>query len=479
MQVATGAAVGGGSLIYANVSVEPPTNVFDQGWPKEITFCELKPYFDEVARYMNVQAVPDNQQTDRAKLVKIAAEKIAQPERFRKLTVAVTFDPKWSYDLDDPFNVNRSKTWKNQQGAEQGTCIHKGYCDIGCPVLAKNTLDLNYLYAAENQFHAEIRELQLVTNIEPADGGYRVHYQDLTTSQCRPGSASARIVIVAAGSMGSTDLLLRCRDVSRSLPDISRFLGRDWSSNGDFLTPAIDTNYSCSPTRGPTITAAIDFNDGSIIGPDGRRAFFWVQDGGFPDLAIPYLARYPDKVIGRFGARELIDHINAAASDANPLQYVMPWFGQGRDDANGIMKLRRRWFGLFGPPELHLKWDIARSENTVLALIDMHRKLSDATGGTPLVDPTWVLGQRGFLRRLDWLLRRLGRNLVTPHPLGGCNMGATRETGVTNHAGEVFGYRNLYVADAAIIPEAIGVNPSRTIGALAERIAKLIAAESR
>jgi cholesterol oxidase len=66
------------------------------------------------------------------------------------------------------------------------------------------------------------------------------------------------------------------------------------------------------------------------------------------------------------------------------------------------------------------------------------------------------------------------KNLITPHPLGGCNMGVTGADGVVNHLGEVFGYPNLYVADGAIIPEAVGLNPSRTIAALAERIAEKI-----
>jgi cholesterol oxidase len=67
-----------------------------------------------------------------------------------------------------------------------------------------------------------------------------------------------------------------------------------------------------------------------------------------------------------------------------------------------------------------------------------------------------------------------GKNLITPHPLGGCAMGDTVEDGVVDHAGEVFGYKNLYVADGALFPRAIGVNPSRTIAALAERVAKII-----
>ena len=77
---------------------------------------------------------------------------------------------------------------------------------------------------------------------------------------------------------------------------------------------------------------------------------------------------------------------------------------------------------------------------------------------------------------LTWTV---GHNLIPPHPLGGCNMGTTAADGVVNHAGEVFGYQNLFVADGAIVPKAIGLNPSRTIGALAERIASLIVAEAR
>ena len=80
-----------------------------------------------------------------------------------------------------------------------------------------------------------------------------------------------------------------------------------------------------------------------------------------------------------------------------------------------------------------------------------------------MVPPTWSLF----------------KELITPHPLGGCNLGNTAADGVVDHRGEVFGYRNLYVADAAIIPTALGVNPSRTIGALAERIAAIIIAENR
>src|SRR5262249_5007332 len=148
--------------------------------------------------------------------------------------------------------------------------------------------------------------------------------------------------------------LFRCRDITRTLPRISRFLGRDWSSNGDFLTPAIGTQLMCSPTRGPTITSAIDFNDGAVKGPGGRSACFWVQAGGSPRVALPYLIKEGDHVLKWFGARDFLDHLNAALRDENPLKFVMPWFGQACDAANGRMSLRRRWLGVLGPRELYL-----------------------------------------------------------------------------------------------------------------------------
>jgi len=477
MRVATGAAVGGGSLIYANISVEAPPSVFQIGWPAEITYAELKPYYDSVARYMNVQPLPDKQLTDRAKLVAIGAKAIGAQDRFRKLDLAVSFDPDWNYDLPDAHNSNRSKPFVNAHGAAQGTCVHLGYCDLGCPVNARNTLDLNYLYSAETKYHAEVRPLHLVDNIEPLKGGYSVYSTDLATAGSRVDTA--RIVIVAAGSMGSTELLLRCRDVHGTLPQVSPFLGHNWSSNGDFLTPALDTRELCSPTKGPTITSAIDFSDGSIQDAEGRPLYFWIQDGGFPDLVIPYLVQRADAILGRLGAKDLVDQINLAMRNENSLKHVMPWFAQGRDAANGRCSLRRRWFGLGGPRQLYLDWDIKASERTILAVIGMHLKLSKATGGCPLIEPSWRLGETGWLSRFSWALRRFGRHLITPHPLGGCNMGDRPERGVVNHAGEVYGYRNLYVADAAIIPEAVGVNPTRTIGALAERVARIICSEGR
>jgi cholesterol oxidase len=458
MAVAQGAGVGGGSLIYANISCEAPKATFDQGWPKEITYSELKPHYDTVAKFMNVQAVPDNQWTDRMKLMKEGAEKIGQGDRFKKLELAVTFDKDWTYGLDDPHNPAKSKRFLNAQGIEQGTCVHLGNCDIGCDVDAKNTLDRNYIPWAEKH-GAEVRELSLVTNVEPQDAGYQVYFDRLDSGQRLPGSETARIVIVAASSLGSTELLLRCRDVSKTLPNLSTFLGRDWSSNGDFLTPAFYASRAMLPTKGPTIACAIDFLDRSESGQS-----FWIEDGGFPDLLGDYVKKEQPAsgVLEGFWAKALIDAFRPMLRDDDqPFRNVMPWFAQGVDAANGILTLHRDFFS--GKPELNLNWDIGKSKDLVDTIIATHTRLAKATGGLPVVPPTWSL--------MNYL--------ITPHPTGGCCMGDTANDGVVNHAGEVFGYRNLYVADAAIIPEALGVNPSRTIGALAERVAKIIKDEGR
>ncbi len=456
MSIAQGAGVGGGSLIYANISCEPRPDIFQNGWPKEITYEELKPHYDVVAKFMNVKAVPTNQWPIRTQLMKEASDAIGEGGRFKQLELAVTFDPKWNYGQPDPHNFKKSTRSPNAQGVEQGTCVHLGNCDIGCDVDAKNTLDKNYIPWAEKH-GAEVRALHLVTNIEPVTGGYKVSFDQLKDGDRLPGSETARIVIVAAGSLGSTELLLRCRDLNRSLPQLSRFLGRDWSSNGDFLTPALYKHREIFPSKGPTITSSIDFLDRS---QDGES--FWVEDGGFPNLLVGYLQARARKIHLGANAMALLTALHGILLGGDPLQHFMPWFAQGVDAANGVLELKRPWW-YFGPPKLSLEWDVAKSRPTIDAIVKMHERLAQATGGIPMVPPTWSLDHY----------------LITPHPLGGCNMGDRASNGVVNHMGEVFGYRNLFVADASIIPEALGVNPSRTIGALAERIASLIASDAR
>ena len=449
MKVVQGAAVGGGSLIYANVSVEAKKFVFENGWPINITYKALKPHYATVGKMLNVQTIPNNQLTKRFRLMKKASNAIGEGTRFRKLPLAVTFSKHWNYGLCDRHSAVNSKCWINPQGRSQGTCVHCGNCDIGCRFGAKNTLDLNYLAVAEDN-NAEIRPLHIARYIQPMEGcGYIVHFEKIEDQCLIRGSISAKVVIVACGSIGSTELLLRCRDEYRTLPKISTALGHRWSSNGDFLTPAIYKEHRVFPTVGPTITCAIDFLDGSI---NGNR--FFVEDGGFPDVVGNTIGEFLG-LLGKSVSGSLKNCFSDAAEDARNqghIDCVMPWFGQAIDASNGTLKLGRPWWKPFGKSKLMLDWDITNSKAAMETMIKMHKRLSIATGGIPVVPPTWT-----FMR-----------DLVTPHPLGGCRMSDNQADGVTNENGEVYGYPGLYVSDGSIIPTALGLNPSRTIAAIAE-----------
>jgi cholesterol oxidase len=204
-----------------------------------------------------------------------------------------------------------------------------------------------------------------------------------------------------------------------------------------------------NPTRGPTITSAIDLLDGTV---DGQAVF--IEDGGLPDLALAFIRDLAADGTVDPRARALVESLRVLLR-LNMFERIMPWFAQARDAADGRLSLK--------DGSLHLDWDIEKSTRAIEAVVRTHEKLARSTGGMPLVPITWTLT----------------KDLITPHPLGGARVGTSAQNGVVGHRGEVFGHRNLYVADGAIIPQAIGLNPSKTIGALAERIAALIAAEGR
>lgn len=450
VSVAQGAGVGGGSLIYANVLIDARPELFDDGWPPEITYAELQPYYARVERMLKPRPVPEPQLTERFKLVRRAAAALGHEARFRPMPVAVTFDDEWAYAGEDAFNAGRSRTWINEHGREQGTCVHCGNCYLGCQVKARNTLDLNYIARAEAH-GADVRPLHIARAITPVSGGYRVDFHRIEGNRLRPGSVTAQRVIVAAGSLGSTELLLRCRDQHRTLPRLSQALGHRWSSNGDFMTISVH-DTAVDPTHGPTITAAVDFLDGTI---DGRR--FFVQDGGFPDYFRTVMESKVRFELKNIGFNAMVFGLALMLRRQGQLANLMPWFGQSCDAADGRLYLGRC---LTKPwkKRLKLKWDCRNSQATIDAMSAMHRQLAAASGGRPLPPYAWTLF----------------KSLITPHPLGGCSMAATAAHGVIDHRGQVFGHPGLFVADGSVIPRAIGLNPSKTIAAVSERIAALL-----
>jgi len=271
--------------------------------------------------------------------------------------------------------------------------VHLGNCDIGCDVRARNTLDLNYLARAETK-SADVRPLHVVTTVAPDGTGYRVSFNRIEAGKLVPGSATAGKVIVAAGSIGSTELLLRCRDEHRTLPNISAQLGVNWSSNGDFLTPAIHPLRRVDPTHGPTITSAINMLDGSAYGQD-----VFIEDGGLPDILRGGLARWAANPPADPIARLVIESLRPLLAGNALADHVMPWFAQSRDAGDGRLHLDQG--------RLTLDWNIAKSKPTIDAVVRLHQELALATEGMALTPLTWTVGN----------------NLITPHPLGGCNLG--------------------------------------------------------
>jgi cholesterol oxidase len=193
----------------------------------------------------------------------------------------------------------------------------------------------------------------------------------------------------------------------------------------------------------------VDLLDGRF---EGQAVF--IEDGGLPNIADAQLRQLSEREGTDDHERALIASVRLLLT-SGALKHVMPWFAQSRDAADGQLSLKNG--------KLFLAWDRAKSKKTIDAVVALHQQMALRTAGLPLTPLTWTLCG----------------DLITPHPLGGCNMARSAALGVVDHKGEVFGYKNLYVADGAIVPEAVGLNPSRTIAALAEHIAAGIVAEQR
>jgi cholesterol oxidase len=424
MLVVQGAGYGGGSLIYANVQIRPPADVFDAGWPSGYSRAALDPYYDLVGYMLDIAPVREARATGelppKTRLTEAAADRLGRRAQTFRPNLAVRFDGAGEEPAPNKF------------GALQSGCVHCGECDIGCNFGAKNTLDLNYLTLAE-RFGAEVTTESEVTWLAAEDGGYRIRYGQHTVA--------ARQVFLCLGAVNTTELLLRCRDQHRTLPRLSRTLGHGYSANGDFLALGIGTSPPFEATNGPTITTAVLHDDDR----DGRRLL--VQDGGYsPQLShlMPFMSPTRlTRLVGRsLASRGSFAALREEEGDATAVLLAM-----GRDTADGTIELRRPGH------RLRVRWDTPANLALYAAETAASRELVTELGGRLALAPNWrFLGQPS-----------------APHNLGGCRMGATAAEGVVDGDGRVFGYPGLHVLDGAIIPGAVGVNPSHTIAAVAER----------
>ena len=446
MHVIHGSGVGGGSLHYFNVHIRPPASIFDDPrWPAAISLESLDPYYRLAHEMLDAAPLspPDGRRLP------------ARTEVFREACRAAGREPELV-----SIAVYTGPGRRNPHGGgEQLSCDYSGNCGLGCATHAKNTLDLNYLALAEHH-GAVVRQLHQVEVIDPlSDGGYRVDYERLDPDDPRAdeqGTVEAGGVIVSAGTLGSNQLLLRCRDVHRTLPELSPALGSGFSGNGDLLLSGAEMNRDVDAGSGPSITAGVDWAT-----PDQEA---YIEDLGLPDAVLWLIEgmlanENPLRNLVRWGELLLDDRLRIPGAarritrererllGGGRTRRFLPYLGMCEDAADGR-------FVLDAQGRLDLKWDPRVSERNLLELEDAMRKLSEALGGVYIPSPLWAAG---------------GRGLLTAHPLGGCAMSADPSSGVVDELGAVHGYRDLFVVDGSIVPTALSRNPTATISALAER----------
>jgi len=469
------AGLGGGSLIYANVFLQPPEEVFDARWPENCKKAELQPYYAVSKAVLGARPIPLNddprRQITRTRLFQDFAKDDGRESQYLDINVF------FGNDFNNPLEIGEQD--KNRYGAVQTSCVYCAECDVGCNTHSKNTLDLNYLFAAEHRYQAKIHTEALAERIIPlnAEGqedpgatgehGYKVVWRELTQDNAET-SALTRRVVVSAGTLGTNELLLRCRDVYKTLPAINHNLGQYFSGNGDFLSFAIDGDKPADPNYGPVITQGVDYN---LFKDFNRENAFILEDASFPNFAAWYIEglrpgishfhafiRTAELAIKRFFKGISTGQLGYAFNSLlkGDFSYTTAvLLCMGIDKSNGVMELDAHGF-------LNVKWPYKDSMPLYQAILAVGQRFKSWLGGL------------AFLPMPNWLWP-VNSN-ITVHALGGCRLADDPSQGVTSAAlenfGQVFGYSGLYVADGALLPTAVGANPVATISALSERVAE-------
>jgi cholesterol oxidase len=446
VSVITAAGVGGGSLVYANVQLRTPADVFDHDWPAALSREVLDPWYDRTEEALRPVSTPADPELPKVRAFAAAGQRAGKVAE--ALPIAVHFgEPR-----EHPFS-----------GVRQEGCQNLGHCDIGCPVNARNTVDITYVKRAET-YGAEVRPLHLAERLEPPPrpgGNWTVTYGGLDGND--DGSVEAPTVVLAAGTIGSSRLLLQNR---RRLPKLSPALGSRFSGNGDALGMAFDPQApdvrGARNNFGPVMTSKLDYTE-------DRKLI--VADGGLPanfDVLLDvargvnvirgwrrWLLRLRSALIYLGWSDQALRprdvRVPARESDVDSLIFLMI----GRDAADGQMRLTpllRRF---------DIRWSQAASAKLFADLEATAKEIAEKSDATPF----YAL-EGGPLSKF-----------TTVHPLGGCPMADDPAAGVVDDLGRVHGYPGLHVLDGSIIPTALGVNPSKTIAALAERGAARLAAD--
>ena len=466
-----GCGLGGTSLINANVALRPDPRLWhDPRWPAAVRADEA----GLAAGYARAEAMlqPSPVPADFPSLPKLnalaqSAQALGMQDRFSRPPITVTF-----------------KDGKNAAGVDQKRCVGCGDCNSGCNYEAKNSTHMNYLPDAVAH-GAQIFTGAAVHSVvrDAATQQWRVRYQLVglgRESYDAPDLAvSADIVILSAGTLGSTPILLRSRDAG--LP-VSAQLGQHFTGNGDVLAFAYNTDVPINGIGwgahksgeiapvGPTITGLIDHRDtpdvkdgfvieeGSLAGPVGLAMM------GVLGIAAPAEGVKVPEPASRAGSLDADARIVESLLRGpyhGAMNHTQTYLVMAHDDDGGQILVER------GRPRI--RWPDAGKQPIYATIEKTLEAATVALGGDYVRDPIST--------------RLLGDGLVTVHPLGGCAMADAAESGVVDQAGRVFSgaagtavHPGLYVMDGAVVPLSLGVNPLLTISALAERNCAQLAA---
>lgn len=479
VNVFVGCGLGGTSLINANVAIEPDPRVFGD-WPEPFrsTSDPLRPWFDRARRMLGSRTYPEGKTPPKMAALEAAAR--GMKARHRRLDINVTFEDR-----------------HNSAGLLQAACTDCGDCVSGCNYGAKNTVLMNYLPDAKHH-GAKIHTGAEVRLIARDGDGWRLTVG--APGQKATRDIRARIVILAAGTLGTNEILMRSREAGLSLSDR---LGEHFSGNGDVwafgYNANIDTGHGPDPvfgvgagthdvTYGPTpeggeafkpgpcITSMIDLRDPAA--PLHEAAI--VEEGAMPGaLAAGYAAGFPmlDALMGNvfryddatrrlndaadLGKAIMADPLSLAETAySGPVSRTLPFLVMSHDSSTGRLALSN--------DRVTVDWPDAGREPAFLRDEALVRKACDAIKAEYLPNPLW---QEAFNHRL-----------VSVHPLGGCAMADSADKGVIDERCRVFDpgagvHEGLYVVDGAAMPRGLGVNPHLTITANAERAVELMAAD--
>ena len=447
--ILSGAGVGGGSLVYANTLLKPNDDIFTSPSWKSLADWnqELNPHYETAKKMLGVTRNPKLTYVDQ--VMKDCAKEMGREDTFHLTDVGVFFGEPGKV-VPDPYFDGK--------GPERTGCTHCGGCMVGCRKGAKNTLVKNYLYLAEKLGVKIVPEINVVDLKPIADGaqGYELIIESSTAwFQKNRSSIKAKKVVLAGGVLGTIDLLLRCKNESKSLSRLSDKLGDGIRTNSETILGVTepDAPEGHDYTEGVAITSVFHPDDHTHIEPvryPKGSSFMKLLAAPMTDGGNPWFR--PFKFIGVL----LLSPIKSFRLLTN-----FRW-------ANNTVILL-----VMQSLDNRMRFRLGRSPFTFFrkAMVT-----SPEPGSEPV--PSYIpIGHRVarmFSKKVNGIPQSAINEVLfniptTAHILGGCGIGASPAEGVVNPRHEVFGYKNLWVCDGSVIPGNLGVNPSLTITAMSER----------